>query len=451
MTNEYVEIFRKRLPLEDEDFKEKYWNKNNYVFMPANRILQRNGTVYFRVYKDNILIKNTEIISIKFKRGDLFMELKSNENVKIPMNMVLVDSFTHLTLRQVSALFKGCDKWRVSDDSVVPDCEYMITSFSDDNLNPLLNPEIPRKEQKELPNGTILQFTPNGISFRPGYYENDESDEDDIELDDNGCDGEEYVDENFDETEDETLENWDRFFSILQDNNDDDKNILVTVLKKEEDKELDVKRDLLLSGQLKEFTVDDEFKITIDDEIVEILDSLEEIDVHIPEDTTYLFGIIPCTVKIQDTITNALISFGCPKNDDLSEDVDFIDNNSYDNESENDSYEEVNDENIEAWNSLYEYIDIMFRIDEPVYFSIHNPDTKEVIMCQELSGISYKDGIAILTVESDEEFTFNMAETIISMNGDLKTRMFSALFKASFIVDDNNTSKEFDIFITNEK
>ena len=451
MTNEYVEIFRKRLPLEDEDFKEKYWNKNNYVFMPANRILQRNGTVYFRVYKDNILIKNTEIISIKFKRGDLFMELKSNENVKIPMNMVLVDSFTHLTLRQVSALFKGCDKWRVSDDSDVPDCEYMITSFSDDNLNPLLNPEIPRKEQKELPNGTILQFTPNGISFRPGYYENDESDEDDIELDDNGCDGEEYEDENFDETEDETLENWDRFFSILQDNNDDDKNILVTVLKKEEDKELDVKRDLLLSGQLKEFTVDDEFKITIDDEIVEILDSLEEIDVHIPEDTTYLFGIIPCTVKIQDTITNALISFGCPKNDDLSEDVDFIDNNSYDNESENDSYEEVNDENIEAWNSLYEYIDIMFRIDEPVYFSIHNPDTKEVIMCQELSGICYKDGIAILTVESDEEFTFNMAETIISMNGDLKTRMFSALFKASFIVDDNNTSKEFDIFITNEK
>ena len=93
----------------------------------------------------------------------------------------------------------------------------------------------------------------------------------------------------------------------------------------------------------------------------------------------------------------------------------------------------------------------MFRIDEPVFFSIHNPDTNAVIMCQELTGINYQDENAIFTVESEEEFIFNKAETIISMNGDLKTRMFSSLFKANFIVDENNTSKEFDIFITNKK
>ncbi len=93
----------------------------------------------------------------------------------------------------------------------------------------------------------------------------------------------------------------------------------------------------------------------------------------------------------------------------------------------------------------------MFKIQEPVFFAIIDNYSKEVILNKEISRISFKNGLATFSLDEDESFTFDIGKTIILLDCDLKIRIFTALFHSNFVIDENNTEKEFTIFITNEK
>lgn len=414
-----IGIFKKKLPMENEEFSKQYWDKNNNVFCPANRAIHDGREVYFLVFNNNILQSRIKVTSINFKRGDIFIELESQQNIKIPMNMELLESYIDYNHVDFSAIFFGCNKWRVSENSDVPDCKYIITTFERDDTNPLLNRNAAIDDvrvSKTIFNGVTMKSDGLSTSFEIAP----------------------------DEVNDEI---WKNFFSHIKELTDDEETIIVTVYKNQ--KEGTTSDKIILQGTLTEINSDStNFSIGIDDNIININETTDNLDLFIPDDDSSIFGYFPCTIKQEECNTDAIVFFATLKDvnissteDDSDEDYEFSDN------TEND----ITDENAQSWQSLFENIDIMFKIQEPVFFAIIDSDTKNVIINEELSGISFDNGLAIFSFDEDNSFSFDMSTTIISLDCDLKTRMFSAIFKSNFVIDENNTKKELSVFITNKK
>lgn len=297
-------IYKKRLPLEDEDFSTKYWDKNNKVFFPARDILENEEPVFFRVYNNSSLAKCENVESIEFKRGDIFVSLDSGSTIKIPMNMIMTKSYVSIDNDKFSAIFEGSDNWKVSEDYDVPDCSYMLTSFENDDDNPLLNENAPREDERNLGHGVTR--TRNGFSFSLDDFDDDEFENEDFDDEES--------------TDDSSMENWNKFFEIMNEKNDNEELLIVSIFHNDEDNDSNIQERQILSGELQEINVDDDnFTITVNDNIIEIEESLEELDVIFPEDSKNLFGLVPCTCYINGEIIDALIAFASFNEDEEEE------------------------------------------------------------------------------------------------------------------------------------
>ena len=310
-----TQIFNKRLPLENEEFRKKYWDKNNIVYTPAFSALENNRNVYFGMFKDNERLNLISISSISFKRGDMYLTLKSGENIKIPMNMVLVDSYIDYNHENFTAIFFGSDKWKVSENSDISNQKYILTTFFNEKDNPLLNKELSRN------NEDILR---NGISLRMN--------EEDVDQ---------YVDES---EEDNTLEDWNQFFSVLEEKSESELIIVSVFLIDEENNEnFYATENQLVSGELKEITVnDEEFSITIDDNTLKLEETIEELQVYFPDQESHTLGYFPCTICIDDDDIRVLIVFASFSN----EDIERIKKEKDLNDEENDSDENFSLEDL---------------------------------------------------------------------------------------------------------
>lgn len=210
--------------------------------------------------------------------------------------------------------------------------------------------------------------------------------------------------------------------------------------------------EILLQGTLTEINADENsFYIGIDNKIINIEETAEELDIYTSDNYSSILGYFPCSLKKNNEVIDVIIFFSS-----LSENLSIEDDNEKDYEFSEDNNsettdEDIDEENIQSWNSLYENIDMMFKLQEPVFFAIIDNDSKEVILNKEISRISFKNSLATFSLDDDESFTFDIGKTIILLNCDLKTRVFKALFHSNFVIDENNTEKEFTIFITNEK
>ncbi len=56
---------------------------------------------------------------------------------------MIKSKFGHI---EFSAIFYGSDNWKVSVDSDVSDCKYLLTTFDQDDKNHLLNRNAPRDD-----------------------------------------------------------------------------------------------------------------------------------------------------------------------------------------------------------------------------------------------------------------------------------------------------------------
>lgn len=414
-------IYKKKLPLDNEEFSKKYWDKNNNVFSPANKALRNGRDVYFLIFKNDIFQSKNKVISVTFKRGDIFLELESKQNIKIPMNMEMADSYIDYNHIEFSAMFYGSDNWKVSVDSDVSDCKYLITTFDQDDKNPLLNKNAPRDDIR-ISKGNGFTMISDDYSTAFGF-----------------------------ESEEEHDEKWNNFFAKIKEKFDKEERIIITIYQNQEDEDVD-SDEILLQGTLTEINADENsFYIGIDNKIITIEETTEELDIYTSENYSNILGYFPCSIKKDNEVIDAIIFFSSLSEnlsveDDNEEDYEF----SEDNNSET-TDEDIDEENIQLWNSLYENIDIMFKLQEPVFFAIIDNDSKEVILNKEISRMSFKNSLATFSFDEDESFTFDIGKTIILLNSDLKTRVFKSLFHSNFVIDENNTEKEFNIFITNEK
>lgn len=414
-------IYKKKLPLDNEEFSKKYWDKNNNVFSPANKALRNGRDVYFLIFKNDIFQSKNKVISVTFKRGDIFVELESKQNIKIPMNMEMTDSYIDYNHIEFSAMFYGSDNWKVSVDSDVSDCKYLPTTFDQDDKNPLLNKNAPRDDIR-ISKGNGFTMISDDYSTAFGF-----------------------------ESEEEHDEKWNNFFAKIKEKFDKEERIIITIYQNQEDEDVD-SDEILLQGTLTEINADENsFYIGIDNKIITIEETTEELDIYTSENYSNILGYFPCSIKKDNEVIDAIIFFSSLSEnlsveDDNEEDYEF----SEDNNSET-TDEDIDEENIQLWNSLYENIDIMFKLQEPVFFAIIDNDSKEVILNKEISRMSFKNSLATFSFDEDESFTFDIGKTIILLNSDLKTRVFKSLFHSNFVIDENNTEKEFNIFITNEK
>lgn len=197
-------IYKKKLPLDNEEFSKKYWDKNNNVFSPANKALRNGRDVYFLIFKNDIFQSKNKVISVTFKRGDIFVELESKQNIKIPMNMEMADSYIDYNHIEFSAMFYGSDNWKVSVDSDVSDCKYLITTFDQDDKNPLLNKNAPRDDIRILKgNGFSMISDDHSTAF--GF-----------------------------ETDEEHDEKWNNFFAKIKEKSDKEERIIITIYQNQE-------------------------------------------------------------------------------------------------------------------------------------------------------------------------------------------------------------------------
>ncbi|MDY2843012.1 MAG: hypothetical protein SOT81_03385 [Treponema sp.] len=414
-------IYKKKLPLDNKEFSKKYWDKNNNVFSPANKALQNGRNVYFLIFKNDSLQSKNKVISITFKRGDIFVELESKQSIKIPMNMKMADSYIDYNHIEFSAMFYGSDNWKVSENSYVSDCKYLLTSFEQDDKNPLLNKNAPTEDIR-ISKGNSFAMISDNHSTAFGFESDEEHDE-----------------------------KWNKFFAKIKEKSDKEERIIITIYQNQEDEDIDYD-EILLQGTLTEINADEKsFYIGIDNKIISIEETTEELDIYTSEDYSSIIGYFPCSIKKDNEVIDVIIFFSSLSENLLIEDTSEEDYEFSEDDNPENTDEVIDEENIESWNSLYENIDIMFKIQEPVFFSIINNDSKEVILSKEISEISFENGLATFYLDEDESFTFDINKTIIFLDCDYKTRIFTALFHSNFIIEENNTKKEFTIFITNEK
>lgn len=262
------QIFTKRLPLENADFNQKYWDKNNRVFFPVRKALKNNRKVYYYTLKNDTIITKETVKSISFKRGDIFLLLANGETIKIPMNMVLEKSYVDREGKQFASFFTGCDDWRVSEDSIVPDCDYMISSFEDDKNNPLINKDLILNDKQNLENESILSFS-------------------------------------------NPTDKWNEFFLIVKSKNEENEVITVTIFH-DDDSDRSMDEKLLLLGDLKEIKVNKgKLRMKIDGTVIDVEDSIEDIDISFPEEGTPLFGVFSCSINMKEYRSiSVVIGFG---------------------------------------------------------------------------------------------------------------------------------------------
>lgn len=399
MTEENLDttVFKKKLPLENAEFSKKYWAKHNVVYRTTCKSIQRAEPVYFFIYQDEILQNRSRLFSINFKRGDIFIELENKEIVKIPMNMEMVESYIDYDHIKFSAIFYGKNQWQVSDDSDVPDCKYLITNFIDDEENPLLNDNAPRDDIR-ITKIEEVTVESDGLSTS-------------LSID-------------FDET-------WANFFALIKEKIEEEETIYVTFFHNTEDDVPDLSDTIILAGKLTEISVDENtFLIGVDNETFYIEEAIDDLEIYIPEDNSTTLGYFPCTININNQSIDTLIHF-CVLDDELME-------------------EDTDDENQQNWDLLYENIAIMFELQTPVFFTIIDNDSKNIMLKDEIMGIRFDKNIVFFSFESEKSFNFDMDKTIISLDCNSQTKIFNAVFKSNFIIKENNTEQEFLVFISNQ-
>lgn len=405
-----VEMFKKRLPLENSEFSEKYGAKNTDVYFPALRALERGDSVFFRIYSGEEVIEENELEAITFKRGDMFLTLNNGKSVKIPMNMVMDDNYIDFNHENFAASFFGSDQWRVSEESDVPMYKYMITTFKNDSQNPLLNDELPREDTVTYSNGMTVTHKENGFSIDFGNMFNQDF-------------------------EDDESDNWEELIELIKERNDNEDIIFVSILSDDEDGD---NRETIFSGNLKELNVDDDLNLemVIDDKKIQVLETIDELDICFPEnEDSKLLGFFPCSIDIGEEYIDVIVAFGAISTDEIEED---------ESDEESLDEEEIEDEssNSEVWNELYDLVGQDFNNEREVTIAIMNSE-EDLIFRQELIGISFKGESIELKYDGDS-LIFNQSIDDIPLGLDVSDDEYFALFE--YIVNDENCK----IIITNK-